>query len=225
MIRAKNISYSYGETSAFKDVSFEFNQGDFVAIIGPNGAGKTTLAKLIMGILPLQKGTLELFGTPIKNIKDKNFIGYVPQHYNIDRLFPGTVRELLHAGRNEHEHIITELGVGHLLSKKFVELSGGQQQRVLITLALQNNPKLLILDEPTVGVDSKTQKEFLTLLKKMNQKQKMITLLITHDIGMVPQVATRVLCISHNISAIGPASQTKKLLKNVYESHVEYHHH
>ncbi len=242
MIQAKNISFAYENLSVLKDVSFEIEEGDFVAVLGPNGAGKSTLAKLIIGLLPMQKGSLEVAGTPVQQIRGKNIIGYMPQRYSIDRLFPGTVQEILGAqkkksnikktknndGKREFSSSISlasDLGVNALLSKKFVELSGGQQQRVLITLALQNDPKVLILDEPTVGVDVKTERQFLSLLKHLSKERKITILLITHDVGMVPTVADKVLCINHAICCLGHASQTKELLSKVYGAHEEHHHH
>jgi len=222
MINGRNISFSYDKVPVLKDISFDIEDGDFIAILGPNGAGKTTLVKLIVGLLPMQKGTLEIFGKPAKN--SANVIGYMPQRYSIDKLFPGTVKEILAAIKREESGIISELGMQPFLDKKFTELSGGQQQRVLITLALQNNPKILILDEPTVGVDIKTETEFLQLLKHINKIHHVTILLITHDVGMVPAVANKVLCISHNICCMGPASHSKELLKQVYGSYEEIHH-
>jgi zinc transport system ATP-binding protein len=221
MIIAKNLSFRYDNQSVLKDVSFTIEEGDFVAILGPNGGGKTTLAKLIIGLLPMQKGTLEIYGKSVQ--KNKSPIGYVPQKYNIDRLFPGTVEEILNAiGRQE---ILNELGIESLLRKKFVELSGGQQQRVFITLALQNKPRILILDEPTVGVDIKTEHEFLEMLTRLNKEHHITILLITHDVGMVPKIANKVICINHHMCCQGLSADSDKLLKCVYDASIEEHRH
>ena len=225
MIKARNLSFSFPDSSVFKNISFDIDDGDFVAVLGPNGAGKTTIAKLITGLLPMQKGTLEVLGTPITELSDKSNIGYVPQKFSIDSLFPGTLQEILKTQDMSRSRILEQLGLTGLLSKKFVELSGGQQQRVLLAIALEREPKLLILDEPTVGVDTKTQHDFLKLLKQINQKKNITIMLITHDIGMVPEIATKVMCISHNICCTGAPAETKKLLMQVYDSSYKEHHH
>jgi zinc transport system ATP-binding protein len=225
MIQAKKVSFSFDELSVLKNISFEIEEGDFVAILGPNGAGKTTLVKLITGLLPLQAGELELGGESVRSIKDRTFIGYVPQRYSIDKLFPGTVKEILASQKSGSLTAGSEFGVGSLLSQKFVELSGGQQQRVLIALALQNQPKILILDEPTVGIDLKTEAEFFALLKSMKEKYRMTILMVTHDVGMVPTVADKVLCINHHVCCMGKASEGKELLKKAYGSYEVHHHH
>ncbi|HLP80314.1 MAG TPA: metal ABC transporter ATP-binding protein [Acidobacteriota bacterium] len=224
MIKARNVSFSYGNVPVLSNVNFDINEGDFVAVLGPNGAGKSTLAKLMIGLEDMQNGILEINGSDVKKVQ-KNVIGYMPQRYSIDRLFPGTVQEILQSQNGDDIHLVPELDVKPLLKKKFVQLSGGQQQRVLITLALQNNPKILILDEPTVGVDVKTEKQFLALLRKLSTENKITILLITHDVGMVPTVTDKVLCINHNVCCIGESSQTKDLLKKVYGMHEEHHHH
>jgi zinc transport system ATP-binding protein len=224
-IRARNISFSYDGLPVLKGISFEIGEGDFVAVIGPNGAGKTTLVKLITGLLPMQKGAIEIFGTPVQKTTGSNIIGYVPQRYTVDSLFPGTVREILATQKTGKTNIHSILGIHSLLAKKFTELSGGQQQRVLIALALQSDPRILILDEPTVGVDVRTEQEFLRLLKHINREHNITILLITHDVGMIPAVAGKVLCLSHNIFCMGPASKTKELLKQVYGPYEQYDHH
>ena len=225
MIRAKGLSFAYDDLSVLKDISFEVAEGDFVAVLGPNGAGKTTLVKLMTGLLPMQKGELELAGEPVGEIKDRRFIGYVPQRYSIDKLFPGTVREILASQKNGGAAAGPEFGVEPFLSRKFVELSGGQQQRVLIALALENQPKILILDEPTVGIDMETEKEFFALLERMKEKYRMTILMVTHDVGMVPTVADKVLCVNHNVCCMGKSSESQKLIQRAYGSYEPHHHH
>ncbi len=225
MIRAKNLSFSYPGVSVLENISFEIDEGDFVALIGPNGAGKTTLIKLILGLEKMQKGSLDVFGESVSKFVNKESTGYVPQKYSIDKLFPGTVREILHSHGGSPHNLIRDFSVDNLLDKKFTELSGGQQQKVLMALALQRHPRLLILDEPTVGVDIQSQRKFFESLKKLNNEHKVTIVLVTHDIGMVPQIAKTVLCINHNVCCSGHASQTTRLLKKVYGVHEEHHHH
>ena len=228
MITGKNISFSYENEPVLKDISFQIEECDFVAVLGPNGGGKTTLAKLIVGLLPLQHGSISISGIPVRNVRNRGMIGYVPQKHNIERLFPGTVREIFSSQSSKGKSgaaPMPELGIEPFLDLKFTDLSGGQQQRVLIAVALQNNPRILILDEPTVGVDMKTEHEFLSMLKSLNKEKHITILWITHDVGMVPNLANKVLCINHNICCEGLSSESKELLQCVYDSHKEHHHH
>ncbi len=219
VIEAEGLSFSYDKEPVLSGISFAIEKGDFVAVIGPNGAGKTTLVKLLLGLLPPGGGSLSIMGTSVEKCRQRSLIGYVPQRHAIDRLFPGTVREILDAKRTKEAKLHPILGIEPLLAKRFVDLSGGQQQRVLIALALLNGPKILILDEPTVGVDPKTEEEFFRLLKHLNREHHLTILMVTHEVGMVPTIAGKVLCLSHNTSHMGPASKTKELLKRAYGSY------
>ncbi len=220
MIEAKNISFSYPGIQVLKNISFKIQKGDFVAVLGPNGAGKTTLAKLILGLLSVQEGTLKIQGKG----DEKCLFGYVPQKYSVNKQFPGTVRELLDSAGEKKWLPPKELGI-NFLSSKFIELSGGQQQRVLIALAIKNNPEILILDEPTVGVDTETQKDFLTFLKKINKNKQVTIFLITHDIDLVPKYATKILYINKDVCVTGKASQMDALLKKADIEYLAHPHH
>lgn len=214
LFTVENVSFSYDENKVLENISLKIKPKDFIAIIGPNGSGKTTLMKLLMGLLTPTQGE-------IKSTIAKNRIGYVPQRYAIDKNFPGTVGEILSIG---DKHTLKQTGITELLKKKFTKLSGGQQQRVLIALALQQNPRLLILDEPTAGVDIQTQKSFYTLLKKLN-KRGITILLVTHEVGVVSSLVKEVFCINHNVCCMGKPKDLPKLLKQMYGSHLVHHHH
>lgn len=214
LFSVSSLSFSYGENKVLDNISFEVKEDDFIAFIGPNGSGKTTLVKLLLGLLDSSQGEITLSIPQSK-------IGYVPQRYTIDKNFPGTVQEILSSKDGE---VVKQTGIKELLPKKFISLSGGQQQRVLIALALQKNPRLLILDEPTAGVDIQAQQEFYDLLKQLNKKGITI-ILVTHEVGVLSSLVKKVLCINHKICCMGKPREMPKLLKQMYGEHFIHHHH
>ena len=214
ILSVSSLSFSYGEHKVLENIHFEIEEDDFIALIGPNGSGKTTLVNLLLGLLSPSQGEVKLSIS-------KNKVGYVPQRYTIDKNFPGTVREIL---SSESGEVVKQTGIKDLLSKKFISLSGGQQQRVLISLALQKNPKLLILDEPTAGVDVKAQHAFYDLLKKLNKKGITI-ILVTHEVGVLSSLVKKVLCINHTVCCMGHPKELPKMLKQMYGEHFVHHHH
>ncbi len=228
----RDLTFRYGQEEILKHLSLTVNAHDFLAIIGPNGSGKTTLVRLMLGLLNPPPGTVQLFGEDIRRFRDWNRIGYVPQKYAVEKNFPGTVGELLALRKQPPSARTLELlDVGDLRKRMFLELSGGQQQRVLMALALQSNPALLILDEPTVGVDLKALQNFYRLLERLNREEGVAILLITHDVGPITRYAQHVLCINCTVFSHGPASQTHELLRNVYgpdfdldHAHHSHHH-
>ncbi len=213
LITVSSLFFSFAEQKILEDISFAVKEKDFLALIGPNGSGKTTLVKVILGLLSPTSGSVE--------IKiNRNKISYVPQRYTIDRNFPGTVKETLLTVKPE---LINLLGLQGVLNKKFASLSGGQQQRVLIALALLRNPQLLILDEPTAGVDVQAQQSFYQLLKKLN-RQGMAIILVTHEVGILSSLVKTVLCINHRVCCMGTPRQIPSLLKQMYGPYFVHHH-
>jgi len=218
IIQLENIYFSYANSEAIKNVSFIIKRGDFVGLIGPNGSGKSTLLKIILGILKPQKGSVTLFQEDLKKFNDWSKIGYVPQKAtNIEKNFPATVYEIVSMGllpiqkfpkvitKHEDHKIkgaLSFVKMEEFADKRITELSGGQQQRVLIAKALVTVPEILILDEPTTGVDKENQKSFYELLGKLNKKG-MTILLVTHDIGRITQYATKIASINQKLEFYG----------------------
>lgn len=218
ILRLEKISFSYVNSDVVKDISFSINKGDFVGLIGPNGSGKTTLLKIILGILTPQKGSVYLFEEDLKTFNAWGKVGYVPQKAtNIEKNFPATVSEVVSMGLlaiKKIPKIVTkqdELKIKNALSvvrmekfsqKRITELSGGQQQRVLIAKALITNPEILILDEPTTGIDQENQKSFYDLLGKLNKKG-MTIVLVSHDIGRITQHVTKIASINQTLTFYG----------------------
>jgi zinc transport system ATP-binding protein len=219
-----------------ENISFKANQGDLLGIIGPNGAGKTTLFSLILGLLEGYQGKITLFNEDIRNNrKALKRIGYIPQKKNINQGFPATVEEIVSLGvlvrKTNKDVIISALKIVGLLEqkdKRIGELSGGQQQRVLIAKALVNEPELLILDEPTTGIDLETQDRFYTLLRKLNSERNITIILASHDLDAINRLANKVACVNRKMSFHGDAREffgNEQLLKSYSESSMQAHMH
>lgn len=216
IIEVEHVTFSYGgPVPALKDINLTIHEGDFVGLIGPNGGGKSTLLKLILGILPLQQGTIKLFGKKIEHFKQWSCIGYVSQTAShFDKRFPATAREIVAMGRVSSKGLLRSLGTSDrnivkqaledvgMLEYKDVplhDLSGGQQQRIFIARALASNPCLLTLDEPTIGVDINAQEQFYLLLQKLRETKKMTIILVSHDIDVIASEANTFACLNQEL--------------------------
>jgi zinc transport system ATP-binding protein len=232
------LSYAYSGNLVLDNISFIIDEGDILGIIGPNGAGKTTLFSCMLGLLDDYTGTIKILGDDIKKKNGKVFksIGYIPQKKTIEQNFPATVEEIVSLGittigKTSKEKIALALETVGLLAQKdrrVGELSGGQQQRVLIAKAMVNNPKLLILDEPVTGIDLEMQNRFYSLLKKLNQENKITIIWASHDLDAVSRFATSVACINRSMFFHGKAFEffeNPDLLKAYSESSMQAHMH
>jgi zinc transport system ATP-binding protein len=225
IIELHDLCYSFNEDDVVKDVSLKIHKGDYVGIIGPNGGGKTTLLKLMIGLLTPKSGSVKLFGTPIQNFRDWPKIGYVPQKTSFDTQFPITVEEVVSMGRygklglfhnpsKEDQKIVRgALSQVEMLSyreRQIRDLSGGQQQRVFIARALATEPEVVFLDEPTVGVDVKTQKQFYSLLRKLNRELALTLVLVSHELDVVAHESTELGYINRTLEYYGDPEEFLK---------------
>ncbi|MCM3698318.1 metal ABC transporter ATP-binding protein [Paenibacillus macerans] len=200
IIELDHVSFAYKEQKVISDFSFAVRERDFVGVIGSNGAGKTTLLRMMVGLLSPTEGEIRLFGEPIRRFRDWERIGYVPQKNAFNPLFPATVREVVLSGLYSNKKIfrpirreeqrkcddaLEVMRIGDLAGKRIGQLSGGQQQRVFLARALVNKPDLLVLDEPTVGIDAQTQTDFFELIFHMHAHHHMTFLMVSHDIEMI----------------------------------------
>jgi zinc transport system ATP-binding protein len=197
LLSLHNVSFQIGAQKILDQVSFNLLPGNFLTIIGPNGAGKTTLLKLIIGLLNPTSGDIYRSG----HIQ----IGYVPQKLMIDYMLPLTVAIFLKRPQFAHLplEIIKPLGIENLLTSSMHNLSGGELQRVLLARALLNQPNLLILDEPSQGVDVKGQKELFSLIAELREKMKFSVMMVSHDLYVVHKASDQVLCLNHHICCMG----------------------
>src|SRR5690625_3528278 len=194
-----------------------------MGLVGPNGGGKTTLINIILGLLKPDQGSINILDEPIEQFQDWNRIGFVSQKANtFNKGFPATVFEVVAMGltakigyfsfmkRKEKQKVlaaIDQVGMGEYAYKNIGNLSGGQQQRVFIARALVSDPELLILDEPTVGIDYQNVERFYELLHELNKKQNITLLLVTHDTGAMTQYATNIVCLNQTLHFHGKSEE------------------
>ncbi len=245
-IEAHNLTFSYGGADVLKDVDFALKSGEYLAVIGPNGGGKTTLVKLLLGLLKPAAGEIRIFGRPSSDPRARADVGYVPQRVSGNAAdFPATVREIVESGRTprrglfrfwtkEDETAVRDamrtLGVDAYAKRKIGALSGGERQRAYIARALAAKPRILVLDEPTVGVDAAAQNVFREFLAKANRELGMTIVFVTHDVEFVSRETTSVLCLNHEMVCHGrPGEYLKEdFLVQLYGREmklVEHEHH
>lgn len=242
IIELQDVSIAYGGNAVLEHISFAIEKGDYVGIIGPNGGGKTALLKIIVGLLSPQSGEVLIKGTPIVSFRKKSEIGYVPQRIVSDSAsFPATVYEVVESGRIPQLAIfgrttardktavkaaLQAAQIGNLENKLMSELSGGQRQRVYVARALASESQVLILDEPFVGVDIATQKEFYAFLKKLNDGGLTI-LFVSHDIDVITEEAKSILCLNRGLLCFGSSEllQEKNIIEGLYGKRITHIHH
>ena len=228
LVTVEKLTCSYGGQAVLREVSLELGASDFVGVVGPSGSGKTTLLKALLGTVVPIAGSI----ARARNLS----VAYVPQVETIDWNFPITVgecvligrtsgRRLPWAGRDEKlevSEVLERLGIATLEKRHIRELSGGQQQRVFIARALMRRPQLLLMDEPTSGVDLKTRHEVMHLLAELNRGGLAI-LLTTHDLNGIAAHLPTLLCLNREVIGFGPPSSvlTADVLERTYGARME----
>jgi zinc transport system ATP-binding protein len=238
IIKVANLSYYYDSFPSLDHISFTVDKGDFLGIIGPNGAGKTTLFQCMLGIMNDFSGEINLFGYDIRqNKKMLQRVGYVPQKKSVEQGFPATVSEIVSLGmigrkinRESIDSAIDFVELGAYRNKRIGELSEGQQQRVIIAKALVKQPDLLILDEPTTGIDSAAQERFYDLLTKLNKDKGITIVWSSHDMNAVEKLASKVACIDRKLffhgeseDFFGNEERMKSYVEFAMQSHMNLH--
>lgn len=244
VVEVRDARVSFGRNAVLRGVNLSIPKGEMVALIGPNGSGKTTLLRTLLGLQQLDSGSVSLFGQPISP-RTLGRVGYVPQKLNLERNFALSVREFLALrleatrqwfwkSRKQTEALIrptlVEIGVTPLLDLQLAQLSGGQLQRVLIAFSLLKEPELLLLDEPTAGVDTPGEQTFYELIASVHKRHKLTVVLVSHDLSMVFRHATWVYALNGVICCEGTPAEVMNAesLKQAYGIHVspyEHHHH
>jgi zinc transport system ATP-binding protein len=223
IIEMKNVNFTYERQRVLEDINITIEQGSFLGLVGPNGSGKTTLLKCLLGLLKPQQGEIKLFGQPIQKFKNWHEIGFVSQKANsFNTGFPASVYEVVSSGltskiglfkfmsQQDRQNVIQAIdavGLSQFSKRNIGELSGGQQQRAFIARAIVSNPKLLILDEPTVGVDSQTVQNFYEMLMHLNRDLGITLILVTHDVGTITDKVSHVACINKHLHFHGHAKE------------------
>jgi zinc transport system ATP-binding protein len=214
-IEARSLSFSYGPgPPVLSDVDLGIERGQFVAIAGPNGGGKTTLLRLILGIERPSIGEALLFGEPAHEFSRREAIGYLAQRAQLGVAAPATVLEVVAAGRlpriglvgragaDDREAVaqaIDRVGLTDVAQRPLARLSGGQQQRAFIAKALAAEPELLVLDEPTTGVDVEAQESFAALLDRLHTQLGVTILYVSHEFGAVERFVERIVLVRGGI--------------------------
>jgi zinc transport system ATP-binding protein len=227
IIEVKHVSYRYDFENVLENINLSIPKGAFVGIVGPNGSGKSTLLKIILGLLKLKEGEVFLFSKPLSQFKDWDRIGFVSQKANsFNTGFPATVFEVVASGltkkiglfhflskqdKNAIMEAIEAVGMEPFLGRNIGELSGGQQQRVFIARAIVSRPEVLILDEPTVGVDAQNVKSFYDMLDRLNKEMGITLLMVTHDIGTITDKATHIACLNKQLHFFGNVQEFENM--------------
>lgn len=228
-IEVENVGFKYNGHPILEDVSFAVKDGEYLGVIGPNGGGKTTLIKIILGLLKPSSGSVKIFGVDSKTFRERALIGYVPQRVSQGMAqFPATVEEVVRSGRTARVGILKRFGkldaaavekameVADIVRYKNMmlsELSGGERQRVFIARALAGEPKILILDEPSVGVDLPTQERFYAFVGELNRDYGLSIIFVSHDIDVVANEVECLLCLNKNLVCHG---SPKEFIKEEY---------
>jgi ABC-type Mn2+/Zn2+ transport system ATPase subunit len=231
LVRFEGVTCGYDGPPVLRDVDLTIREGAFVGVVGPSGAGKTTLLRAIVGMVPRIEGRITLAGRPVGRGATPG-VGWVPQLETVDWNFPATVREVVLMGRwadrrwrpwasaedrDRVDHLLGRLGIAGLAGRHIRELSGGQQQRVFLARALIADPQILLLDEPTSGVDLKTRDDILHLLADLNADGITIVL-TTHELNTVAAHLPWVVCVNGSIVAEGDPDEifTPAILGRTY---------
>jgi len=218
-VRLRKATIGYGDVPIVAGVDLTVRHGEAVAILGSNGSGKTTLARGLLGLAPVLDGDVELLGAPVGRLRERGRVGYVPQRHTVSGAVPATVREVVSVGRLARLGLFRRLGavdraaVGEAVAavgladrmeEPVASLSGGQQRRVLVARALAAQPELLIMDEPTAGVDAASQDALADVLARVSATGTTL-LVVTHETGPLSGVLTRAVVVDHGrISYDGP---------------------
>lgn len=217
IIEIENVSFGYDNNKdVLKNINLQIHKGDYIGFVGPNGSGKTTLIKIIIGLLKFKSGAIKLFGENLENFKDWHKIGYVSQKISdFDKNFPVTVAEVVLMGRYSSRKLgqrmtkedrelsqeaLDKVGMRDYQERLIGDLSGGQMQRVFIARALVSNPEVIFLDEPTTGIDEKSEKDFYQLLQKLNKEMGITLVIVSHDIEKLTQEVMHIVCINQTLT-------------------------
>jgi len=230
----EHVTFRYpGSVDPFpilEDITFQIEADDYVGLIGPNGAGKTTLLRIMLGLLKPDSGQVRILGK--SPVEARSQIGYVPQHAGIDASVPATVLDVVLMGRlhrsgwgpkftSDHEEkgmeALRRTGVENLSRRSISELSGGQRQRVLIARALASEARILLLDEPTAGIDAPMERSFHELLGTLNEEFPIV--LVSHDIGFVSAHMKTIACLNRRLVCHGAPEVTRDLISEAYVDH------
>ncbi len=232
VISVQNLSFSYGEQKVLEGVNLDVYRGEFLGVIGPNGGGKTTLLRILLGLEAGHTGTVKVFGeTPHESHRWRQLTGVVPQNRVLPPHFPVLARDVVEMGtqvrgaapmsKAERQHRVDEalafVEATEYADKPLWQLSGGQKQRIFVARALALKPELLLLDEPTVGVDARGQDLLLQWIVNWRKQNQMTVVLVSHDIGVIAPLADTLACLNVRVHYHGqPDRLTGEAVEQAY---------
>jgi zinc transport system ATP-binding protein len=240
-VEYESVSFAYGgpdgsSRAVLQNITLAVRTGERLGILGPNGGGKSTLLKLTLGLLRPHAGSVRVFGVPPEEARRRRLIGYVPQRIEAELAFPFSVRQVAQMGvalsaspmarlprevRAAADEALELVGAASLADRPIGKLSGGQLQRVMIARALAARPRLLLLDEPTVGIDIAGQQRFSELLRTLHERLGLTTVVVSHDIRTIAAGSDRVACLSRTLhSHTAPEGLTPAVLAEVFSHDV-----
>jgi ABC-type Mn2+/Zn2+ transport system ATPase subunit len=235
-VELRDVTFAYpAGAPVFNGVEFAVEPGEFVAIAGPNGGGKTTLLRLALGLERPAAGTVRLFGEPVAGFRRRHALGYLAQRSRLGLDAPATVREVVSAGRvaragllgrlrqadrDRVREAIERVGLGSLADRPLAMLSGGQQQRAFVAKALAGEPELLVLDEPTTGVDVEAQEALAALLARLHRDLGVTILYVSHEFGAIEHVVERLVLVRNGIVFDGPPGDLPDIWHDPSHVHV-----
>ncbi len=214
VVSLEDVWVQFNGSIILESIDLKVHSEEIVSIVGPNGAGKTTLLRVITGLVRPNKGKILVLGKSPLKIQKSGLIGYIPQKSNLDRRFPLNVYDVVAMARwarkspfqrldSDDKEIVRkalgQVGMDSTIDEHYGRLSEGQKQRVLIARALAGKPKLLIMDEPSTGLDMVAQDTFYKLLKCIRDEEKISIIMVSHDVGTVSGVVDRIACLNRKI--------------------------
>lgn len=242
-VEYRGVTFAYpgppganGARLALENITLDVRRGERLGILGPNGGGKSTLLRLTLGLLRGYSGQIRVFGYSPEEARRRRLIGYVPQKVEAELAFPLSVRQVVAMsaaaglpawrpldadGRRAADEALELVGAASLADRPIGKLSGGQLQRVMIARALAGRPQLLLLDEPTVGIDAVGQQRFAELLRSLHERLGLTIMLVSHDIRTIAAGSDRVACLSRTLhSHVAPEGLTPRVLAEVFSHDV-----
>lgn len=237
-IEIQNLYVTLGEKEILADINLSLDEGKFLGIVGPNGGGKTTLLRVVLSLIRPTSGKILVYGkTPERAVRG-NVFGYLPQHMNVDADFPATAMDVVLMGcygkagifrrpsagdKRRSAEILATMGMSGFENHMFGTLSGGQQQRVSVARALVSDPGILVLDEPSTGIDAVGQEDFYHLLRGLQKRFKLTIIMVSHDIGVITSYVDEIACLNRTLHYQGSprGALNEEVLRDLYGKSIE----
>lgn len=203
LLCVRDVDFAYADRLVLKHINLDIARGSTLGLVGPNGGGKTTLIRLVVGLLTPTRGAILLDGLSVADAcRQANAIGYLPQKADLNTRMPLSLRQLLllcagdHADSKYVDYLLSSVGLLDLARDPISTLSGGQLQRLLIARALARRPSILVLDEPTTGIDATSRQQFVNLVRTLRRDLNLTVLLSSHDLPIVNEVCDDIACVN-----------------------------